>query len=113
VYPGLQAKIRPQQPAFIMAQRGETVTYAELERRSNRLTHFLRAIGLCRLDHCTIFVENNAPRGPLTPALSLNGAVATSIGYTRIDIRSHTPGGADTGPTPGPLSHRGDDTVLG
>jgi len=26
MYPGLQAKIRPQQPAFIMAQSGETVT---------------------------------------------------------------------------------------
>jgi len=78
MYPGLQAKIRPQQPAFIMAQGGETVTNAELERRSNRLAHFLRASGLCRLDHCAIFVENNAPRGPLTRALSLNGAVAAS-----------------------------------
>jgi long-chain acyl-CoA synthetase len=43
MYPGLQAKVRPQQPAFIMATTGETVTYAELERRSNRLAHFLRA----------------------------------------------------------------------
>ena len=42
MYPGLQAKIRPQQPAFIMAKTGETVTYAELEQRTNRLAHFLR-----------------------------------------------------------------------
>ena len=60
MYPGLQARIRPQQPAFIMAQSGETVTYAELERRSNRLAHFLRANGLGRLDHYSIFMENNA-----------------------------------------------------
>jgi long-chain acyl-CoA synthetase len=60
VYPGLQSRIRPQQPAFIMAQSGETVTYAELERRSNRLAHFLRANGLGRLDHYAIFMENNA-----------------------------------------------------
>jgi long-chain acyl-CoA synthetase len=60
MYPGLQAKIRPQQPAFIMAQSGEAVTYAELERRSNRLAHFLRASGLGRLDHYAIFMENNA-----------------------------------------------------
>ena len=60
MYPALQAKICPQQPAFIMAQSGETVTYAELERRTNRLTHFLRASGLCRLDHYAIFMENNA-----------------------------------------------------
>jgi len=60
MYPGLQATIRPRQPAFIMAQSGETVTYAELERRSNRLAHFLRASGLGRLDHYAIFMENNA-----------------------------------------------------
>ena len=60
MYPGLQAKTRPQQLAFIMAQSGETVTYAELERRSNRLAHFLRACGLGRLDHYAIFMENNA-----------------------------------------------------
>jgi long-chain acyl-CoA synthetase len=60
MYPGLQAKIRPHQPAFIMATSGETVTYAELEARSNRLAHFLRASGLGRLDHYGIFMENNA-----------------------------------------------------
>jgi long-chain acyl-CoA synthetase len=60
MYPGLQASIRPQQPAFIMATSGETVSYAELERRSNRLAHFLRASGLGRLDHYSIFMENNA-----------------------------------------------------
>src|SRR5438270_1733760 len=60
MYPGLQAGIRPHQPAFIMAQSGETVTYAELERRSNRLAHFLRASGLRPLDHYAVFMENNA-----------------------------------------------------
>jgi long-chain acyl-CoA synthetase len=60
MYPGTQAKIRPQLPAFIMAQSGESVTYAELERRTNRLAHLLRAGGLGRLDHYAIFMENNA-----------------------------------------------------
>jgi long-chain acyl-CoA synthetase len=60
MYPGLQATIRPHQPAFIMAGSGETVTYAALEQRSNRLAHFLRAAGLGRLDHYAIFMENNA-----------------------------------------------------
>src|SRR5215472_720558 len=60
MYPGLQAKIRPQQPAVIMAQSGETITYAELDRRSNQLAHLLRASGLARLDHYAIFMENNA-----------------------------------------------------
>jgi long-chain acyl-CoA synthetase len=59
MYPGLQAKIRPQQPAVIMAQSGETVTYADLDRRSNRLAHLLRAAGLGRLEHYAIFMENH------------------------------------------------------
>jgi long-chain acyl-CoA synthetase len=60
MYPGLQAQNRPHESAIIMAQSGETITYAELDRRSNRLAHFLRASGLARLDHYAIFMENNA-----------------------------------------------------
>src|SRR5262244_3669724 len=59
MYPGVHAQRRPQRPAFIMAQSGETVSYAELEWRTNRLAHFLRAEGLKRLDHYAIFMENN------------------------------------------------------
>ena len=33
--------------------------YAELEARTNRLAHLLRAHGLKRLDHYAIFMENN------------------------------------------------------
>ena len=60
MYPGTHAKDRPDQAAFIMASTGETVTYAELDRRSNRLAHLLRAEGLKRLDHYAIFMENNS-----------------------------------------------------
>ena len=54
MYPGFQAKIRPQQPAIIMAQSGETITYAELDRRSNQLAHLLRASGLARLHRAVV-----------------------------------------------------------
>jgi long-chain acyl-CoA synthetase len=60
MYPGTHAKLKADQPAFIMAGSGETVTYAELESRTNRLAHFLRSRGLKRLDHYSIFMENNA-----------------------------------------------------
>src|SRR3954471_6714029 len=60
MYPGLHAKPRADQAAFIMAQSGEAVNYAELETRTNRLAHFLRDRGLQRLDHYSIFMENNA-----------------------------------------------------
>src|SRR3981081_2909115 len=61
MYPGVDAKIRADQPAFIMAQTGIAVTYAELEQRTNRLAHFFRSRGLKRLDHYAIFMENNNP----------------------------------------------------
>ena len=60
MYPGKHVVSRAEQPAFIMADTGEGVTYAELERRSNRLAHLLRARGLRRLDHYAIYMENNA-----------------------------------------------------
>src|SRR5271170_6053005 len=59
MYPGQHAVQRADQPAVIMAQSGETVTYRELEARSNRLAHLLRALGLKRLDHYAIFMENH------------------------------------------------------
>ncbi len=43
-----------------MASTAETVTYAQFEERANRLAHYLRAQGLARLDHYSIFMENNA-----------------------------------------------------
>jgi long-chain acyl-CoA synthetase len=60
MYSGNHAGTRAEQPALIMAQTGEVVTYAELEARTNRLAHLLRARGLRRLDHYAIFMENNA-----------------------------------------------------
>ena len=60
MYPGLHAEARADRPALIMAGSGETITYRELEARSNRLAHLLRAIGLKRLDHYAIFMENHA-----------------------------------------------------
>ena len=60
MYTGKHAHLRPLQPAFIMAGTGEAVTYAELEARSNRLAHLFRKLGLKRLDHYAIFMENNS-----------------------------------------------------
>ncbi len=59
MYPGLQAAERPNHPAVIMASSGETITYAELEARSNRIAHLLRSLGLARGDHYAVFLENH------------------------------------------------------
>ena len=59
MYPGKYAQQHPDRPAFIMAGSGEAVTYREFEARSNQLAHLLRDQGLKRLDHYSIFMENN------------------------------------------------------
>jgi len=59
MYSGPFAKTHPDRPAFIMASTGAAVSYAELEARTNRLAHLLRNHGLKRLDHFSIFMENN------------------------------------------------------
>ena len=60
MYPGTHAQTRADQPAIIMAGSGETVTYRELDARSNRLAHLLRAVGLKRRDHYAVFMENHS-----------------------------------------------------
>lgn len=59
MYLGQHAIKNTDKPAFIMASTGETVTYGELEQRSNRLAHLLRGQGLKRLEHFSVFMENN------------------------------------------------------
>jgi long-chain acyl-CoA synthetase len=58
--PGAIATTDPERIAVIMAGSGETITYGELEKRTNRLAHLFRQQGLNRLDHYAIFMENNA-----------------------------------------------------
>jgi long-chain acyl-CoA synthetase len=60
MYTGKHADLRPLQPAFIMASSGESVSYAELEARTNRLSHLFRKYGMKRLDHYAIYMENNS-----------------------------------------------------
>jgi len=42
-----------------MATTGETISYAEYERRCNRLAHLMRDAGLRRGDHISVFMENH------------------------------------------------------
>jgi long-chain acyl-CoA synthetase len=60
MYPALHAAAHPQRPAYIMAGSGQVVSYRELDERSSRFAHLLRAQGLKRLDHYAVFMENNS-----------------------------------------------------
>jgi acyl-CoA synthetase (AMP-forming)/AMP-acid ligase II len=59
MYVGTHAKKRPDQPALIMAASGETLSFRQLDERSNRLAQLLYARGLRRGDHLAIFAENH------------------------------------------------------
>lgn len=59
MYPGVHAQNHPDKPCFIMAGSGQVVTYREFEARANRLAHLFRHHGLRRLDHVSLFMENN------------------------------------------------------
>jgi long-chain acyl-CoA synthetase len=58
MYPGKYAVEQAERPAFIMANSGKQLTYAQLEARSNQLAHLLRDLGLARCDHYAVFMEN-------------------------------------------------------
>ena len=58
MYPGTIAQRHPDHPAVIMAGSGDTVTFRQLDERSNQLAHLLRAAGLTRGDHVALFMEN-------------------------------------------------------
>lgn len=59
MYPGRHAITRANQPAILMARSGEAISYREFEARANRLAHLLRSLGLKRLDHFAVFLENH------------------------------------------------------
>ncbi len=59
MYPGTFAETTPDKAAAIMAGSGESLTYRQLDDRSNRLAQLLWAAGLRPGDHVSIFMENS------------------------------------------------------
>ena len=61
LHPHFHALARPEQPAIIMASTGETITFKQLDERSNQVAQLLRTQGLQRGDHMA-FLFDNHPR---------------------------------------------------
>jgi hypothetical protein len=59
MHPYLHAQTNPDKAALIMAGSGETVTYRELDDRSNQGAQLFRAIGLQAGDGIAFFIENH------------------------------------------------------
>jgi fatty-acyl-CoA synthase len=59
VYPGKWAEVFPEKPAVMHSLSGETVTFGQLNDRSNQLAQLMWDKGLRPGDHAAIFMENN------------------------------------------------------
>ena len=60
MHPSVHARTHPDKPACIMAYSGETLTYAELDARSNQGAHLFRTLGLRPGDAIAFLMDNNA-----------------------------------------------------
>ena len=79
MHPFHHATNAPDKPAFIMAGSGETVTYAELEARSNQGAHLFRALGLKAGDAIAIFLDNHPRYFEILWAAQRSGVLFTCI----------------------------------
>ena len=59
MHPSIHVQNTPDKPAIIMAASGETLTYRQLEDRSNQGAQLFRKLGLKAGDAIAIFMENN------------------------------------------------------
>ena len=66
MYPGTHAVSTPDKAAYIMGGTGRTVTYKELDDRSNQLAQLLYQRGLRRGDGMALCMENNDTFYPVT-----------------------------------------------
>jgi len=60
LHPSIHAKTHPDRVAYCLSPSGETVTYGQLEARSNQGAQLFRSLGLKAGDHIAIFMDNNA-----------------------------------------------------
>jgi long-chain acyl-CoA synthetase len=68
-------------PAVIMAGSGESLSYAELERRSNQVAHLFRSRGLRPGDHVAILSENRLEMFPVVWAAQRSGLLYTPVNW--------------------------------
>ena len=59
MHPSVHAQTTPDKPAFIMAGSGHTVTFRQLDERSNQGAQLFRSLGLEVGDGVAIMMENH------------------------------------------------------
>lgn len=81
MYPGAYLATTPHKPAVIMADTGQTVTFAELESDSVRIARHLHALGLRRGDHLAVLATNTARVFDIYWAAMRSGLYVTMVNW--------------------------------
>lgn len=79
MHPISHAQSRPDHPAVIMANSGETMTFGEMEAFANRFAHVLRAHGLGPDDAVALVLENRIEYLPLNWGSQRAGTVVVPV----------------------------------
>lgn len=79
MHPSIHATTNPDLAAYIMVDTGETVTYQQLDERSNQGAHLFRKMGLKRGDAIVLFLENHARFLELCWAAQRSGLYYTTL----------------------------------
>ncbi|WP_286958354.1 MULTISPECIES: AMP-binding protein [Arsenicicoccus] len=68
-------------PAYLLAETGETLSYRDLEDRSNQVAHLFRSLGLGRGDHVAVLMENRLDLFPIYWAAQRSGLYYTPVNW--------------------------------
>jgi len=79
MHPATYAQTHPDRAAYIMAGSGETVTYRQLDERSNQGAHLFRSLGLKPGDVIAIFMDNSPRYFEIAWAAQRSGLYYTCI----------------------------------
>jgi fatty-acyl-CoA synthase len=79
LYPGTHAQTQPDHLAAIRPSTGETLTYRQLDDRSNQLAQLFFAAGLRPGDHVAVYMDNNLVYFDVTWACMRSGLYLTAV----------------------------------
>lgn len=81
MYPPTIARTRPHAPAYIMAGSGLSLTYGQLDERSNQLAHACRDLGVRDGDSVMIVMENRLEWPVIVAAGMRSGMYVTPVNW--------------------------------
>ncbi|HMO47820.1 MAG TPA: AMP-binding protein [Rubrivivax sp.] len=79
MHPSIHARTTPDQPAYVMAGSGQSVSCRQLDEASNRLAHLLRRLGVGCGDRIALMLENHPRYFEICWAAQRAGIIYTAM----------------------------------